>query len=162
MEDTLSQWIYLAGPLFTQAETEFNSKLTRSLTAVGYRVYLPQQECAGITAPADIYQTCLRGIDGAGALVAILDGADADSGTCFEMGYALAQKIPIIGVRTDFRGTGDHQGLNLMLTNSCDRLIIASLDPPISYPPSFTYLSVGGDVVPPILAALSAIFPQSS
>ncbi|WP_158260519.1 hypothetical protein [Chlorogloea sp. CCALA 695] len=43
--------IYLAAPLFTQAEVAFNQSLADQLTAACYSVYLPQQQCAGTTDP---------------------------------------------------------------------------------------------------------------
>jgi len=52
-------------------------------------------------------------------VLVILAGSDADSGSCFEVGYAFAKSIPIVGLRTGFRGSGEHMGVNLMLTNSC-------------------------------------------
>lgn len=122
-------WIYLAGPLFTEAEIAFNADLAAALRSQHYRVYLPQQACAGTTDPAELYRRCIVGLAGAGLVLAVLDGTDADSGTCFELGYARAQGLPIIGLRTDFRTTGEHLGLNLMLTHSCDRLILRRLEP---------------------------------
>ena len=60
-------------------------------------------------------------------MIAVLDGPDADSGTSLEIGYAYATGKPIIGIRTDFRGSED-RGLNLMLSNACDELILATED----------------------------------
>ena len=45
----------------------------------------------------------LDAINHCDAVVAILDGADVDSGTCIEMGYAKAKGKLVVGVRTDFR-----------------------------------------------------------
>ncbi len=125
----LTPWIYFAGPLFTAAEIDFNAAIATGLRAAGYSVYLPQEECAGITDPHELFQICVRGIDGAALMVVMLDGTDADSGSCFELGYAYAKGMPVVGVRTDFRGSGEHLGLNLMLTHSCDRLLLTSLHP---------------------------------
>ena len=61
-------------------------------------------------------------------MIAILDGSDSDSGTCFEVGYAYSQKIPIIGVRTDYR-ENQERGVNLMLSKACDKFV---------YEPSFS------------------------
>jgi nucleoside 2-deoxyribosyltransferase len=123
-----NKWIYLAGPLFSKAEQIFNKSLCDKLESDGYEVYLPQRECEGLTQASDIYQKCVAGVKGAGLVLAVLDGADADSGTCFEMGFAHANNIPIVGLRTDFRGSGDDGGLNLMLTQSCQYLIISSFE----------------------------------
>ena len=60
------------------------------------------------------------------AVVAILDGADADSGTCWECGFAVSQGIPVIVVRTDFRLSGDTKGFNAMLYYSATRVIDSS------------------------------------
>ncbi|NEO28174.1 MAG: nucleoside 2-deoxyribosyltransferase [Kamptonema sp. SIO4C4] len=110
--------IYFAAPLFSLAEQQFNQSLARYLRSQGLTVFLPQQECAGLTETAHIYQTCVQGLQQAEAVVAILDGADADSGTCWECGYSVARGIPIIAVRTDFRTSGDTQGFNAMLYHS--------------------------------------------
>lgn len=58
-------------------------------------------------------------------LVAVLDGADADSGTCWECGYAHKAGRPVIGLRTDLRGGGDDPkaATNLMLSESCSQFI---------------------------------------
>jgi nucleoside 2-deoxyribosyltransferase len=116
------QHIYLAAPLFTQAEQEFNLKVYQYLQDNDYRVFLPQQECQQQQGK-DIYQTCLSGLKSAAIVVAILDGADADSGTCWECGYAVSQGIPVIAVRTDFRGSGDTNGFNAMLYYSAAKVI---------------------------------------
>ena len=51
-----------------------------------------------------IFKACVENLAGAAAVVALLDGGDSDSGTCFEVGYACAKGFPVIGVRTDYRG----------------------------------------------------------
>jgi nucleoside 2-deoxyribosyltransferase len=53
-------------------------------------------------------------------VVACMDGADPDSGTAWECGYAYAKGKPIVCYRTDFRISGDTAGApyNLMLSES--------------------------------------------
>jgi len=147
-------WLYLAGPLFTQAEIVFNETLATQLRAEGYRVYLPQQECAGTTDPKRLFDLCLRGLKGANLVLVILDGPDADSGSCFEMGYAYARQIPLVGLRTDFRGTGEDLGLNLMLTQACDHLLLTSLAD-LTSTPRVTYLKPGADFLPRLRTVFS-------
>lgn len=106
--------IYLAGPLFTVAEMGFNKELENYLKAQGYTVFLPQDECNNKTTE-EIFTICKNGVESADAIVAIMDGADADSGTCWECGYAVAKNIPVILVRTDIRDSGDTRGFNAML-----------------------------------------------
>jgi nucleoside 2-deoxyribosyltransferase len=120
--------IYLAGPLFTRAEINFNKELAELLGKDQYRVLLPQEQCKGLSVPKDIFDRCKADIEQASLLIAILDGAEVDSGTAFEVGYAYAQNIPVIGLRTDFRGAGEDQGLNIMLTQSCTHILMVSLE----------------------------------
>jgi nucleoside 2-deoxyribosyltransferase len=110
--------IYFAGPLFTAAERDWNVALASALRAAAHEVFLPQEQEPGKDA-AGIFDTDVGGIDWADGLVAIMDGADPDSGTCWEVGYAYGKK-PIVLVRTDMRrnqGSGG-SGYNPMLTES--------------------------------------------
>jgi nucleoside 2-deoxyribosyltransferase len=122
---TKRQHIYLAAPLFTKGERDFNLSVCAYLRANNYQVFLPQIECQP-AAGADIYKTCLSGLRSAAIVVAIVDGADADSGTCWECGYAVCQGIPVIAVRTDFRGSGDTKGFNAMVYYSAAKVIDGS------------------------------------
>jgi len=110
--------IYFAGPLFSAAERDWNATLAAALRDAGHEVFLPQEQEPGKDA-AGIFATDVGGIDWADALVAIMDGADPDSGTCWEVGYTYGKK-PIVLVRTDMRrneGSGG-SGYNPMLTES--------------------------------------------
>lgn len=114
--------IYLAGPLFSAAEMKFNLELSEWLTEKGCNVFLPQAACLNKTTE-EIFTLCKNGVESASAVVAILDGADADSGTCWECGYAFAKNIPVIIVRTDIRDSGDTKGFNAMLYYSASGII---------------------------------------
>ena len=123
--------IYLAGPLFTQAERAWNRRLADALVAGGHDVFLPQEEVQAIAAlEADaIFRVDVEGVRAAEAVVAVLDGADADSGTAFECGLAYALGTPIVAVRTDFRGGGDAlpgqrlATVNLMLAQAAAAIV---------------------------------------
>jgi nucleoside 2-deoxyribosyltransferase len=110
--------VYFAGPLFSAAERDWNATLTAALRAAGHQVFLPQEQEPGKDA-AGIFAIDVGGIDWADCLVAIMDGADPDSGTSWEVGYAFGKK-PIVLVRTDLRGdTGSgRSGYNPMLTEA--------------------------------------------
>lgn len=107
--------IYIAAPLFTVAEKQFNKTIQSILFQHYYKVFLPQEECLTLEKSKDIFLKCKEGLDTSDVVVAILDGADADSGTCWEVGYSYAKSKPVIILRTDFRGTGDTGGFNAML-----------------------------------------------
>ncbi len=99
--------IYLAGPLFTTPERDWNVGLAARLRAGGHDVFVPQENPASERTGRAIFLKDLEGLDGAEGVVAIMDGADPDSGTCWECGYAYAREKPVILFRSDFRGTGD-------------------------------------------------------
>jgi nucleoside 2-deoxyribosyltransferase len=54
--------------------------------------------------------------------LAIVDGADCDSGTAWELGYAFEKK-PIVLLRTDFRKNLDSGSYNLMLSSHADKIV---------------------------------------
>lgn len=119
--------LYLAGPLFTQAERRWQRALSALLARADHSVFLPQDDAQAplLRDPPDFhgaFELCRDAIDQCDALVAVLDGPDADSGTAWECGYAYARGKPIVAVRTDFRG-GEDSGLNLMLRRSAETLV---------------------------------------
>ncbi|HLN08165.1 MAG TPA: nucleoside 2-deoxyribosyltransferase [Xanthobacteraceae bacterium] len=113
--------IYLAGPLFTTAEREFNARLAGRLRQLGHEVWLPQEFEQRSMSAQQIFATDVQGIDWAEVVVANMDGPDPDSGTCWECGYAYRKKR-IVVFRTDFRAIDDRKNApyNLMLTASAD------------------------------------------
>jgi nucleoside 2-deoxyribosyltransferase len=122
--------IYLAGPLFTLAERRFNEELAGELEkrCPALQVVLPQRYDTEFSDAPDfserVFACVMESIDCCDAVVAIVDGPDADSGTCIEIGYAKGRGKKVVGVRTDFRGSEDH-GLNLMVANICTHLLTA-------------------------------------
>jgi nucleoside 2-deoxyribosyltransferase len=112
--------LYLAGPLFTQAEQGFNAELARFLEREGYPVWLPQENEPRDKTAAAIFRMDVDALDWADVVVACMDGPDPDSGTAWECGYAYARGKPVVCYRTDFRITGDTEGApyNLMLSES--------------------------------------------
>jgi len=123
--------IILFGPLFTQAERVWNRLLKSAIEKAGrgkFEVILPQEEAKKFIKKNKIdidaiVQSCLNNAGSMPIAVAILDGPDADSGTCIEIGFRKGRdrKLPVVGVRTDFRVSEDG-GLNAML-RICDKII---------------------------------------
>ena len=110
--------LYFAGPLFTTAERTWNAEVVAALRAGGHEIFLPEEKEPDKGA-AGIFATDVGGIDWADGLVAIMDGPDPDSGTCWEVGYAYATKKPIVQVRTDFRDLAGTAGrYNPMMAES--------------------------------------------
>jgi nucleoside 2-deoxyribosyltransferase/predicted secreted protein len=121
---TFARWrIYLAAPLFTEAEQVYNEGLYWLLTSHFFSVYFPQEvgdtsHARGEEEHKRIFDRHLEALKNADIVVAVIDGADADSGTAWEMGYASALGKPVFSLRTDFRHAGHHEMVNLMLEQS--------------------------------------------
>jgi len=126
---SMKHHIYLAGPLFTHAERQFMASLRdrlRQLTHVtvtwpGDLFDDAHLASLGPKAKQHIFAGCRDEIHAATHIVAILDGPQVDDGTAWEIGYAYARGLPVIGLRTDFRQAGDtaHSVANAMIECSC-------------------------------------------
>lgn len=115
--------IYLAAPLFSEAERTFNASVASTLKEHLFDVHLPQEAgddsgTRGTREQERLFDVNREALEKSDFIVAIIDGADADSGTAWEMGYAFARKKPVIALRTDFRRVGHHEHVNLMLEQS--------------------------------------------
>jgi len=124
--------LYLAGPLFTTAEREFNTRLRDLLINAGFEVWLPQDSEPREQSAKAIFEKDVEGIGWCDVVVANMDGPDPDSGTCWECGYAHGKKHVVL-YRTDFRAADDPKmgPYNLMLTQSatvCLELPVASTE----------------------------------
>ena len=53
-----------------------------------------------------------------------------DDGTAFEIGFAYAKGIPVIGVRTDFRSCGENSEsvVNAMIEGACRAIVRSRLE----------------------------------
>ncbi|WP_407281662.1 nucleoside 2-deoxyribosyltransferase [Methanolobus sp. WCC1] len=121
--------IYLAGPLFSQAERDFNVLLRDRLVEMEFSVFLPQEDGNDTESSRmedrqkNIFDNDVSGIDNSDIVLAVLDGgSDVDSGTAWEMGYAYAKGIPVLGLKTDFRTFGDEGIVNLMMEMAVEAL----------------------------------------
>jgi nucleoside 2-deoxyribosyltransferase len=131
--------VYFAGPLFTQAERNWNTAIAEGLQDAGFEVLLPQIQAINIVKSTGgltkeerkaLFDVAIDSVNKCDAVIAILDGPDPDSGTCFECGYALGLNRPVLGIRTDLRFGGDDPdaGVNLMLSQSCQKILSIGLD----------------------------------
>jgi nucleoside 2-deoxyribosyltransferase len=108
--------------LFTTPERDWNVGLAARLRAGGHEVFLPQDNPAAERTGRAIFLKDLEGLDWADTVVAIMDGADPDSGTCWECGYSYARGKTVVLFRSDFRGSGDARDIpyNAMLIGAAD------------------------------------------
>lgn len=123
--------IFLAGPLFSEAERSYNASLAAQLRKEGFEVWLPQDEGIvkqGTAAEKEyLFKKDLEGICGSSVILAVLDGTDVDAGTAFELGYAHSLGKPLYGLKTDYRSFSPVENVNLMIEVPV-RQIFRSLD----------------------------------
>ena len=105
--------LYLAGPLFSEAELKFNAWLKGKLQPF-FDVYLPQEdggllvEMVADGMPPDlaarrVFGIDIRAMDECDMMLIVLDGRAVDEGAAFELGYAYAKGKPCYGLKTDPR-----------------------------------------------------------
>ena len=132
--------IYFAGPLFTPYERGFIDECAARLRAEGIDVFVPHEHELALgsdVSAAEIFAKDRPGIEGANAMLAILDGPMIDDGTACEIGmfHALMQSDPtkkgIVGLLTDIRGhRGESVGVNLFVQGVIEDAgrIVGSID----------------------------------
>jgi nucleoside 2-deoxyribosyltransferase len=130
--------IYLAGPLFSEAERRFNLELTHRLEAIGFDVFLPQRD--GVERDRAPYDTmtpeerrhAMFHLDRTRILdadVFVLNGRIPDEGACEELGIAYCQKYLqnekklLVGLHTDTRAAFIGGRLNPMVRIPLDYVV---------------------------------------
>jgi len=129
--------VYLAGPLFCEAERAFNLQLTAKLEERGLAVFLPQRDGVDLSKPPgsemtpDERRRAIFGLDRdrileADVFLFVLDGRVPDEGACVELGMAYGQKHLLqrekllIGLQTDWRAAFPGEKLNAMVRGALD------------------------------------------
>ncbi|MCM0754813.1 PfkB family carbohydrate kinase [Desulfovibrio aminophilus] len=104
--------IYLAGPFFSTAQQWLVDEARLAFQDMGFKVFSPVHD-VGRGAPNEVAPSDLDGLEKSELVFAVLDGLD--SGTIFEVGYARAKEIPVIGVAE----TLGEQPLTMLLGSGC-------------------------------------------
>lgn len=87
--------VYLAGPFFTTGQQWLVDEAREAFLELGFKVFSPVHD-VGRGGPDEVVNADLAGLEESTLLFALLDGLD--SGTIFEVGYACARGIPVVGV----------------------------------------------------------------
>jgi nucleoside 2-deoxyribosyltransferase-like protein len=135
--------VYVAGPLFSEAERSWLDLLAARLRIEGFECFVPHEhfpELADVTVE-EVYRSDTEGLRSANALVAWLDGAMVDDGTACEIGMFTElvrsdrrHYRGIVAIATDLRlerrrehgVVGD--GMNLFVSGaieSCGKIVHA-------------------------------------
>lgn len=107
----MTQLVYVAGPLFSEAERTFLEVMVDKLASASgldprADFFLPHRDGGELgkgPKRKEIFELDVNKVDSAEIVIALLDGQDVDSGTCIELGYAYARGKKIFGLLTDFR-----------------------------------------------------------
>jgi nucleoside 2-deoxyribosyltransferase len=99
--------IYISGPLFTPIERTYLEQIDNICADIGLTTYLPHRDVGfgparGKQAEHYFQQDVLI-LRKSQCIVAVLNGADIDSGTAWEVGYSFSTNKYIIGIREDIR-----------------------------------------------------------
>ena len=127
--------IYLAGPLFSEAEREWLDALALRLREEGFECFVPHEQFGAVAelTPEEVFRVDADGLRSANAVVAWLDGPAVDDGTACEIGL-FAQLVAggdpryrgIVGIVTDLRlqrrrGNAVGDGMNLFVVGAIEQ-----------------------------------------
>ncbi|MEK6919101.1 MAG: nucleoside 2-deoxyribosyltransferase [Nanoarchaeota archaeon] len=115
---------YVAGKLTSESEREFLEKIARVCESVGMKTFLPHRDAGLAKSIKDVKKIfkkdILGGFKDCKLVVADLNGLHVGAGTAWELGYAYANGIPAVGIKTD-------EGVNDAL-ESLSAILISSMD----------------------------------
>jgi hypothetical protein len=129
--------VYLAAPLFNDAEKAFNEQLALKLEGMGLHVFLPQRDGLEFAALEElspdarnrrIFALDVSNVEASPTIVALLDGRVPDEGVCVEVATGreysklTGRSKLILGLKTDERAWLPGGNLNPMITGTLDRL----------------------------------------
>ena len=86
--------VYLAGPFFTMMQRWLIEEARTALIDEGFHVFSPFHD-VGLGAAETVVPADIRALDTTDIMFAVLEGLD--SGTLFEIGYARAKNVPVVG-----------------------------------------------------------------
>ncbi len=123
--------VYFAGPMFNQAEKDFNVEIAAVLEEYGYEVFLPQRdgiEAALLEGKSEeelikmIFDLDSEEVKKADIIFMNLDGRVPDEGACVELGIAYGLGKRCYGFKTDTRSVESGLDLNPMISGCMIRI----------------------------------------
>ncbi|MFW0856002.1 nucleoside 2-deoxyribosyltransferase [Cronobacter dublinensis] len=124
--------VYLAAPLFNEAELTYNRELKKALSPY-FDVFLPQEDglllrdissesISNDHAEGKIFNADITAMNNSDIIIAVLNGAHIDEGVAFELGYCFAKGKRCIGIKEDVRQALP-TGNNPMISKSCEKIL---------------------------------------
>lgn len=124
--------IYIAAPLFNEAERAFNESIDAIVRECGHETYLPQRDggcvadlpelIGGIPKRRYLFDLDCEHMEWCDAVLFLSDGRVPDEGACFELGWCCAKGKRCIGYRTDVRSFIDGHD-NVMLEGAVEKVL---------------------------------------
>ena len=117
--------VYFSGPMFNQAEKEYNLKITKLLEEFGYQVFLPQRdgiEAAKLEGKTEeelikmIFDLDAGQVRKADIIFMNIDGRVPDEGACVELGIAYGIGKRCYGFKTDSHSVEMGLDMNPMIS----------------------------------------------
>ena len=97
--------IYIAGKIREGHEREQLEKIDSLCKSLGHETFLPHRDaglCKSIDDVKEIFNKDIsEGMQSIDLVIALLEGLHIGAGTAWELGYAYANKIPSVGLKTD-------------------------------------------------------------
>lgn len=126
--------IYIAAPMFSVAELEFNEMISNKLSQEGFEIFLPQRsgyrmiELMERMTPQEakrmIFAKDIAEVEKADIIVIVLDGRTIDEGACVELGYGFAHRKKCYGLKTDPRTMMNGQ-INPMVSECLSKICVS-------------------------------------
>jgi len=94
--------VYIAGPLFSKKDRDFIENIDEICKELGINTFLPHRDVGLWKNGIDFKKIAKGDIEGfkdCNLMIANLSGFNISAGTVWEMGYAYAKKIPVIGIK---------------------------------------------------------------
>src|SRR3989338_6461287 len=114
--------VYIAGKIRTDLERKSLEKIDRLCRSLGFKTFLPHRDVGLARNIKDVRRIFKgdieEGLRGIHLVIALLDGLHVGAGTAWELGYAYAKDIPVIGLKTDEKIADALEYLSAILVGS--------------------------------------------
>src|SRR3989344_2777425 len=122
--------VYIAGKIGTSEEKETLEKVDSLCKERGFSTFLPHRDVGIVSGISDVARgfngDITQGFSDCDIVIAVLDGLHVGAGTAGGLGYAYANGIPAIGLKTDESVENGLEYLSAILIGSME--IVSSLD----------------------------------
>ncbi len=97
--------VYIAGKIGEKSELKFLEEIDLLCKSLNLKTFLPHRDVGIVKGISDVKRIfegdIIKGFKDCKLVIASLNGLHIGAGTSWELGYAYANKIPAIGIKTD-------------------------------------------------------------